>query len=197
MTDSHRYSRHKLRQAVKLLRGGKAIRAIQLLKSVRRIKPRDPIVYFNLGLAWERLERWSEALRAYDAALRWDPALADAWVCKGIVRGRQGRFVEEVRCYNQALSLDPTHPMALYNKAVTFDDDLHKPQEALRYYDQVLRLHLSTHQTSDVWLRKCDLLLRLRRFVQADVCLHHLIRLRRKRRRRSIKNPGEFGGQDT
>ena len=165
----------KLLRAVKLLRRGRAQQAVRLLVRLRRARPKDPLVSYNLGLAWEQLKRWREALRCYNSALRLDRGFVDALICKGIIYGNQGRFKDELACYEQALSIDSSHPMAVYNKAVVLDDELDRPHDALRCYQRALRCRLSTAQERDVWLRKCDLLLRLRRFHQADKCLHNLI----------------------
>jgi|GEM_PF-5234091 len=46
-----------------------ALRAIDVLRSLRRSRPRDTVVLFNLALALERREQWSEALGVWREAL--------------------------------------------------------------------------------------------------------------------------------
>jgi predicted CXXCH cytochrome family protein len=56
------------------------------------------------------LGRSAEATRALDTAIRLDPKLTYAWVLKGIVSARQGRFEEALEFFRRAKAIEPGYP---------------------------------------------------------------------------------------
>jgi len=62
-----------------------------------RLGSRDPLLYFNLGVLLEDLERKAEAIRAYESALREDPNLADGHYNVALLYEEAGRDKDAIR----------------------------------------------------------------------------------------------------
>src|SRR2546426_2396410 len=66
----------------------------------------------------EILDAHSDAMAAFDAALRANPKNVEAWVNKGNLLDEAGRYIESLDCYEEALRLNPKHSMARGNRGV-------------------------------------------------------------------------------
>ncbi len=81
----------------------------QLYRS-RRVSPRSSLA--------DILDAHSDAMAAFDAALKANPESVDAWVNKGNLLDEAGRYIESLDCYGEALRLNPKHSMARGNRGV-------------------------------------------------------------------------------
>ena len=82
------------------------------------------IIWNNKGVVLSRLGRHSEAIEAYDQALRIKPDYSSAWNNKGVVLSRLGRYTEAIEAYDQALrintgSSEVTRAIQKHQSAVT------------------------------------------------------------------------------
>ena len=66
----------------------------------------------HTALAWLMVERkqHESAVAALETALRLDPRLARAWVIKGVIAAREGRFGEAAGLWRKAKAFDPDYP---------------------------------------------------------------------------------------
>jgi tetratricopeptide (TPR) repeat protein len=64
------------------------------------------------SLAWFELQRGNlaSAHEAVDAALRVAPSYTYAWVVKGVLLTREGKFTEAVEMWKKARSIEPSYP---------------------------------------------------------------------------------------
>ena len=68
----------------------------------------NPYLYFNLALVNFRLQRYDEANRAAQSAVRLDPGFADAYHLLGTIAQIEGEMREARTRFLEALALDPT-----------------------------------------------------------------------------------------
>jgi len=89
-----------------LLAAGDAAGAIDLLERASRGLPESELVWFNLGLAATRLERWSVAEEAYARAAAINPSRVESVLQHGIALQKLERCEEAVTELERALGLD-------------------------------------------------------------------------------------------
>ena len=125
-----------------------------------------------LGNTLRALDKYEEALTAYDQALRLDPTYAVAWYNKGRVLHDLRRYEEALTAYDQALRLDPNYARPWCGKGNVLYD-LKRFEEALVAYDQTLRLDPNYARP---WYGKALTLSNLKRYEEAlavyDQALH-------------------------
>ena len=79
------------------------------------------------------------AIDAYQASLRIEPGNADVRTDMGSMYRMKGDAAKAVECYEQALRDSPGHPNAVFNKGVTMMLDLEKPEQAVAFWQSVLK----------------------------------------------------------
>lgn len=70
---------------------------LEQLRQLAAASPDDPLTQYGLALEYMSLERWDEAIAAFDQTLRIDPRYAAAYFQKARAQLRQGRRVEAAR----------------------------------------------------------------------------------------------------
>ena len=73
--------------------------------------------YFDRGLLHQRAGRYAEALRDYDAAMRWSPPHCELHCNRGQILCALGRPDNALAEYDNALRLEPDHVETLINRA--------------------------------------------------------------------------------
>ena len=124
---------------------GKYDEAIQVYNRAIEIDPKDADVCYNKGMALRLLgrttkadatlahakrklnskgndlfdlEKYAEAIKAYDIALAADPKYVNAWINKGTAFFRLDRYDEAIAAFNQVIKMDPKHADAWHRKGV-------------------------------------------------------------------------------
>ena len=80
---------------------------IEYYSKCLKLDPKNVDAWNNIGIAFDDLGRYEEAIRCYDRALEIDPRDAAVWNNKGVTLGKLGRYEEAIRCYDKALEIDP------------------------------------------------------------------------------------------
>jgi len=91
---------------------------------------------------------------------------AGAWINHGVSLHLGGREKEAIRCYDNALELDPRHPLAWHNKGISLNS-LGRYEEAIHCFDKALELDPTLDAA---WEKKGDSLERLGRQEEAAYC---------------------------
>jgi tetratricopeptide (TPR) repeat protein len=73
--------------------------------------------YFDRGLLHQRAGRYTEALRDYDAAMRWSPPHCELHFNRGQIFRELGQSDDALAECNRALQLEPDHVETLINRA--------------------------------------------------------------------------------
>ncbi len=80
---------------------GRLAKAERVYRDAIGLLGSDPVLLFNLGVVLDDMDRKREAVDAYEAALRGDPALADCHYNLALVYGELGRPRESLRHMSQ------------------------------------------------------------------------------------------------
>lgn len=72
----------------------------------------------NRGVAYYKLERYSEALRDFDRALELDPGSAKAWLLRGSLHMRTAQSAKALADFDRALALEPRDAELLGRRCV-------------------------------------------------------------------------------
>jgi tetratricopeptide (TPR) repeat protein len=113
--------------------------AVAAYDAALAIKPDDPDILGNKGIALRRLERIEEAIAAYDAALALKPDDPGALYNKGNALDELGRYEDAIAAYDAALALKPDLHEALYNKGNALVN-LGRYEDAIAAYDAALAI---------------------------------------------------------
>jgi len=103
-----------LEQGGNLLAAGDAEQALELLERASAGLPDDEIVWFNLGLAALKLERWEIAESAFQRATKINPERPDSFLNRGSALYRLGRCAEAIEVLERTLKLAPGQTNAYY-----------------------------------------------------------------------------------
>lgn len=98
-----------------LEKAGRPEEARELLVRAVELAPQDYTARLNLGACLHTLGRHAEAREHTQEAARLRPDLAQPWFNLGSLWQAEDRFAQASRCYEQALSIDPTHQGAISN----------------------------------------------------------------------------------
>ncbi|MDD3029556.1 MAG: tetratricopeptide repeat protein [Alphaproteobacteria bacterium] len=88
------------------------------------VDPSQALACGNLSNLYRNANRLTEAETMARRALDLGADKAEALNCLGLALARQGKAVEAKECFEQALTLNPNHPLALTNMADLFVDAL-------------------------------------------------------------------------
>lgn len=80
---------------------------------------------------------YAQSLKHFDAALKLEPSMIEAWTYVGYAQRQLGQYDESLRAYERALHLDPAYPEAMEYQAQAFIG-LNRIDDAKRSY---LRLY--------------------------------------------------------
>ena len=149
-------------------------KAVAEFRRALEIAPAFFDVYMELGEIYRSLERYSEAIEAYESVLRIRPKHVEAMVVLGLTYERMGwkidyvaNYEKAVKVYDLAAKIDPTNDSAL--------PLLGSAHEALRNYDEALAAYEAylnesvkaglTNRTSDAF-KKID---RIKKLMACDL----------------------------
>ncbi|MFQ3573348.1 MAG: tetratricopeptide repeat protein, partial [Thermodesulfovibrionales bacterium] len=83
------------------------------------LNPLDPESAYNLGNLYAELDRYDEAIVAYETALTISPHHLKALNNLGAVRHILCDLDRAIDCYNKVIQMDPDNPDAHYNKSLS------------------------------------------------------------------------------
>jgi tetratricopeptide (TPR) repeat protein len=116
-----------------------------LYRGVIAMNPSCWMAHNNLGIVFDHLGRYDEAVRQYEEAVRTRPDFAEAHNNLGNTLQRMGRLVEAVDEYKAALRITPALAETHYNLGSALRK-LGRLQESASQYSEALRLAPSLEQ---------------------------------------------------
>ena len=122
--------------------------------------------WFNKGIVLYNQDKYDEAIKAFDEAIKLDPKYAYAWNGKGIALADQGKYDEAIEAYDEAIKLDPKDARTWYNKGITLGKDLGRYDEAIKAFDEAIKLD---PKLAMAWNNKGTALKLLGRTTEANV----------------------------
>jgi tetratricopeptide (TPR) repeat protein len=121
------------------LQRGDADGALERFARAAALDPTFADAHYNKAVALGALERWEEALSAYDAAIRIDPRHARAWNNRGNVLQKLERWEEALASYDRTLALTPRRAEALHNRGLVLLA-LARPRDALATFEAAVAI---------------------------------------------------------
>jgi tetratricopeptide (TPR) repeat protein len=102
-------------------------------------KKKEESIWLERGNSLYKADRFEEAIRCYDQALKLDPRNTGAWNNKGLSLSKLGRHEEAILSFKKAIELNPKYANAWYNLAIS-EDSLDREKEAYAAYSSFCRL---------------------------------------------------------
>jgi tetratricopeptide (TPR) repeat protein len=97
------------------------------------------IAYYNLGAAYDKLGRHTEAIEDFSQAVRSKPNFEEAYNNLGVAFAGLGRWPEAIDAYNQAIKIKPDFAEAYTNLGVAYSA-LGRWQMAIDAFKQAIRI---------------------------------------------------------
>ena len=97
------------------------------------------IAHNNLGVAYNSIGRYQDAVEAYKQTIRIKPDYAEAHYNLGVAYDKLSRGKDEIEAYKQAIKIKPDYAKAYYNLGVSYED-LGRHQDAIEAYKQTIRI---------------------------------------------------------
>ena len=121
--------------------------ALRIYQQLCANQPYNPVLFYNQGLVYQRLDRLEEALASYERSLAIRPDHPDTLNNRGGVLHRLHRFAEALQCYERIIAQRIEHADA-YNNATMALIALQRPLDALNSSTSALKLrplHADSH----------------------------------------------------
>jgi hypothetical protein len=115
-------------------------RAVEQFMLAKELNPSSPEVHYNLGRAYDAIDKFFEACNCYKVAIDLDPSFIQARVNLGLALHQLDKFHEALDSYKAALDLDPNFHDAWLNMGTTLDE-INQTEDALIAYDQALKIN--------------------------------------------------------
>ncbi len=96
-----------------------------------KIDPESANAWFDIGVAYDGLKQYDQAILADREALRINPELADAWNNLGYAYNKLKQYDQAILAYQEALRINPELANTWNNLGDTYHD--------LKQYDQVIK----------------------------------------------------------
>jgi tetratricopeptide (TPR) repeat protein len=119
-----------LAAAAELLRAARPVDAIAPLREAALLRPSDPIIEHDLGLAYLEIGRLPEAIAAFQRAVSNNPRYADAYFRMGIALEMLGDRGSAIVAYDRATELQPSLTEAWF-RAGALVYTMGHPEEAI------------------------------------------------------------------
>lgn len=80
---------------------------IELYKKAIALKPRKPDIYYNLAVAYDKINAAEDSIKAYTKTIELNPAYVDAYINLGAVFAKIGRFDKARAAWEEGLRFEP------------------------------------------------------------------------------------------
>ncbi|HUO06717.1 MAG TPA: tetratricopeptide repeat protein [Phycisphaerae bacterium] len=110
----------RVENAHELYERGRWEEALSELQAAIAINPYNGSWYFNLGLTYDAMDRFSEAISAYRRALEIVPEDVEILNAIGYDCNRAGKFDEAIRYFEKVESIDPTFESSYCNRIISY-----------------------------------------------------------------------------
>lgn len=108
-------------KGIQCLTSGKYNEAISFFQKSLELNPNESNVWFNLGVAFEKLGLFNEALRFLNKSLQINSNNYLALNEIGIIYLSSGKFKESKKYFEKALEINPNNTIFLQNKKIAQD----------------------------------------------------------------------------
>ena len=103
--------------------------------------PANRQILVDLGNAYFDTGSYAKAIQAYEAALALNTNDASVLTDCGVMYRAVGQYEKALEKFAKAREVEPGHAFAMFNTGVVLNYDLHRHDEALQVWRELLRLH--------------------------------------------------------
>ena len=103
--------------------------------------PANRPILVELGNAYFDTGSYAKAIQAYEAALALNANDAGVLTDCGVMYRAVGQYEKALEKFARAREVEPGHAFAMFNAGVVLNYDLHRHDEALQIWRELLRLH--------------------------------------------------------
>lgn len=154
-------------------------RAVAYYDRVVEIRSDYYEAWYERGLALEAWGYYAKAIASFDQALNLRPknsVASEIWHARGnALQYGLGDYMGAIACYDQTLTLDPSHELAWQNRGNALLYGLSRPEEAIACYDRTLSLNSGN---SLAWRNRGNALVELRRYADAIASYDRVLALK-------------------
>jgi predicted O-linked N-acetylglucosamine transferase (SPINDLY family) len=137
--------------------------AVEQLKRSLVLDEANPFAHYNLGMVYQALRNFGEAIVSYDKALALNPDFIDAHNNRGNALKDLGRYEESLLSYEKALALKPDYFLVYSNRGNVLIE-LDRLEEALEDFTRALSLN---PRFVDAYSNRANVFLKLERLIEA------------------------------
>ena len=142
---------NKFLKANKMLNEWKYEEAIKLYKDITTKNKNHKIAHYNMWIALEKLNRYEEALAAYDEVIKLDNSYELAYRAKGIILDyKLGKYEEAIKTYNEINRINPKSTLNHLNKALALWI-LGRNEEAIEEWNLALNTYDEQNKNKETW----------------------------------------------
>jgi tetratricopeptide (TPR) repeat protein len=146
----------RFKQALDLLKQNQPQEAETALTELSKDFPQFSGPLTDLGILYAKSKRVQPAIQAFTRAAVANPQNALAYNWLGILLRESNDYARAEQAYRKALSINPNHAAANLNLGILYDAYLKRPQEALPYYRNYLRLGGQDDLRVLVWIAQIE-----------------------------------------
>jgi cytochrome c-type biogenesis protein CcmH/NrfG len=110
--------------------------------------PGDEKTWIALGNDYFDSNQAQNAVDAYAAALKVHPDNPDVLTDQGVMYRQLGQFAKAVANFTRAGRIDPRHLQSQFNLGIVYAQDLKRPQEAKKAFNQVIAIDPASPQAA-------------------------------------------------
>lgn len=128
---------------------------ILFYKSIIGKSPWLPEAYYNLGIAYQEMNKYVEAAENYKQAIRQNPDYHQAYSNLGLALFKTGKIKDARNRLLKAVSINPNDPTILLNLGLVYADGFSDYESARQAYMRYLQLEPDTEESSQIrrWLQ--------------------------------------------
>jgi len=159
--------------ATNLYNSQKYEEAVAGFREAIRLNPGNWAYYFNLGLAYKKLNKPADARVAFTRAVELNPDSFSANKEIGELLAREGDFNQAAEYYKKAVSLSPSDPDGHYNLGVCLVN-LGQSEEALGHFQKTVELRADY---ADAYFQLGSIYISQNKVKEAIECLEKFVQL--------------------
>ncbi len=124
-------------QAFEMYENGEMTMALTQLQEAIEINPNNNAWHFNKGLTLDALDRFEEAIQAYERALALNPDDPETMNCLAVDYTRTGQYDLSLSLFGRIENIDPSFEPCYCNRIITYTEiDQHDKAEEMFYLAQ-------------------------------------------------------------